>query len=463
MELKRILARDSRSATEKAKALYGSDVLVIATHPVDGQTELIVAVDSAGQEGPPPAAGDTSPAAAARRVEGGDFEAFDIAMQQLRGVAPQLASRPLQLADPPAAVLPVARTLDHSPGPGPQECGANGNSVPMAAHVLANAARDRKSSEVPLGREIVDAVRQEIAVLRQELKLARQLDSWRSGSKLAAPAASIAEALQEIPVPHRLQVMLLDSVKDCPTVGDALQTMEDLLCAALPEQAVPAPDRGIHALCGPSGAGKSLMIARLATAAASRHGAEQIAIIGYNDNRPGAWSQLQVLAAQAGVACFRAGDSATLQLLLDELQSRTLVLIDTPGLDYGSHAQALAGQGREVQLHGVLPADASATSVRQLLQLSGWSSLMLSKVDEGGLPWALLQALMEQALPLSVFAGDVRPGEPVQALSSRRLVQLAVAPLRERSRREPPAHIEIPPSGAKASRSRARSAKAHHG
>ena len=45
MELKRILAKDMRTAQEKATALYGPDVLVISSCQVRGQTEMIVAVD----------------------------------------------------------------------------------------------------------------------------------------------------------------------------------------------------------------------------------------------------------------------------------------------------------------------------------------------------------------------------------------------------------------------------------
>jgi flagellar biosynthesis GTPase FlhF len=45
MELKRILARDSRAANEKAIQLYGQDVLIISSQRLDNQTELIVAVD----------------------------------------------------------------------------------------------------------------------------------------------------------------------------------------------------------------------------------------------------------------------------------------------------------------------------------------------------------------------------------------------------------------------------------
>ena len=45
MELKRILARDLRAATEKAVSLYGTDALVVSHEHVNGQTEVIVAVD----------------------------------------------------------------------------------------------------------------------------------------------------------------------------------------------------------------------------------------------------------------------------------------------------------------------------------------------------------------------------------------------------------------------------------
>jgi flagellar biosynthesis protein FlhF len=52
MELKRILARDTKTANERAIALYGRNVLVISNHTVGGQTELVVAVG-----GQPPANG----------------------------------------------------------------------------------------------------------------------------------------------------------------------------------------------------------------------------------------------------------------------------------------------------------------------------------------------------------------------------------------------------------------------
>ena len=45
MELKRVLAADSRAAKEKAISLYGRDALILSNDRVNGQVELIVAVD----------------------------------------------------------------------------------------------------------------------------------------------------------------------------------------------------------------------------------------------------------------------------------------------------------------------------------------------------------------------------------------------------------------------------------
>ncbi len=70
MELKRILARDTRSAMEQAIQVYGPDVLVISNHQVGGQTELVVAIEVA-MESPEPAATAVAPAASAAQAAAG--------------------------------------------------------------------------------------------------------------------------------------------------------------------------------------------------------------------------------------------------------------------------------------------------------------------------------------------------------------------------------------------------------
>ncbi len=50
MELKRVLAADSRAAKEKAMRLYGRDALILSNDRVNGQVELIVAVDLVAED-----------------------------------------------------------------------------------------------------------------------------------------------------------------------------------------------------------------------------------------------------------------------------------------------------------------------------------------------------------------------------------------------------------------------------
>ena len=45
MELKRVLAADTRSAKDKALNLYGADALILSNEKVNGMVEIIVAVD----------------------------------------------------------------------------------------------------------------------------------------------------------------------------------------------------------------------------------------------------------------------------------------------------------------------------------------------------------------------------------------------------------------------------------
>ena len=121
------------------------------------------------------------------------------------------------------------------------------------------------------------------------------------------------------------------------------------------------------------------MVGRLACAAAQVHGVENQVMVSFADQRPGAWAQMQLLAAQSGVACMRAANSDMLRILLQELEGKT-VWIDTCGTDFCAQAELLQTEHPKVLRHAVLPVDATVTSVQKILQNSAlsWSSLMLS-------------------------------------------------------------------------------------
>jgi flagellar biosynthesis GTPase FlhF len=281
------------------------------------------------------------------------------------------------------------------------------------------------------GREVVDLVRREISALRKEFALGRQVQAWQDGRSWPAAVRPIVDALQEAGMPAGLRALLSDGLQEAPDAPSALATMRDVMEGALTGMPTATIGRGLHAICGPSGAGKTLMVTRLARVAAMHLTPQRVALIAFNDARSGAWSQTRVLAAQAGVNCWRASDVATLRLLVEELRERAVILIDTAGVDPQAQAALLRSADLGIENHLLLPADASIGSVKRLLaEGEEWRSLMVGKVDESQSPWPLLQALSEQRVPVSCMAasGDVQAqARPFQA---HRLLDVAFDRLR---------------------------------
>jgi len=422
MELKRILARDSRSANEKAIQLYGPDVLIISTQRVDQQTELIVAVDVSAApliEDADAAPLSKAPVAAGLESKTVEFTPFSQVFQQASSgnLMPSLAENEV------AAIESDARHHNLAmPSLTP--------TVDMAEPVLPAAQAASVAYEQQRNHEIVDLLRQEMAALRKEFALSRQMQAWQPVSAQHPEIQKLTVAMADAGIPTGMRALLTDVVSQLESLEEAWPVMGTTLMAALEPKAVAVPDKGVHVLCGPTGSGKTSMLGRLAYAAAQTHGAEQQVMISFADQRPGAWSQIQLLAAQAGARCYRAADVSVLRTLLEEFQGHT-VWIDTPGIDFIAIAHQLLQQKQGIALHAVLPVDATVTNVQKIFQNSPipWSSLMLTKMDEAAHPWPLIQGLCDTKLPISaVSEGHTTNSAPVP-LDQHRLLTLALSPV----------------------------------
>ena len=430
MELKRILARDTRAANEKAVAMFGPDVLVISSSKVRGQTELIVAVDL------PPLDAETAVAETFVPTE----KTYALSDQPL--VEETTASFGQVLDDTitrqkrgskttqtgmtegfvPAASLKTQAVKDKA---------ADAAPAPVQAAVIDTVAADKllaaqEERDKQRGREIVDMVREELSVLRREFKLSQQM-AWQ-GAGLSRNLHPLRNALQEAAIPVALRALLIDSIQSFEDIEPAMDEIRRQLCHSMQQTHVAVPDNGIHVLAGPSGAGKSLMVARMAQQASVSLGSEQVAVISFSDQRAGAWNQTQLLSAQSGVDCFRATNITMLKLLLEEHGQRKCIVIDTPGVQMAERVAEIAAIAQTAQFHLVMPADASQSLLRRLLSTPQiqWQSLMVSKLDEATQPWSLIQVLTEGHVGVSSFSRGERIADWGKQLQIEELVGLAL-------------------------------------
>ena len=417
MELKRILARDTRSAMEQAIQTYGPDVLVISNHQVGGQTELVVAI-----EVPELAIAEvTEPVVSTDLLINPPASSF---RQSLEAASQPQAPTPAQTPVQAPAQVQV------SSQPAPQQPAAPVDAAAVAASAAApNHSAEQDARDYLRSREIVDLVRDEIAALRREFRMRQQTSAWQSNMNFAPALAPLVQALQDASMPGALRALLLDCVGACADTEQALQALRAQLIHHLQRPQAPLPLQGLHLLAGPSGAGKTLMTARLAQLAAQSD-SQQVAIISYQDARAGAWSQTQMLAAQLGVDAFRASDAQNLRLLVNELSNRKLVLIDTAGVQMNEQVTQILSQAPACQAHAVLPADASSATLERVLgQGLPFQSLLLTKVDEASSAWPLLQFLGDNGLAISGASHGARLSDLTPAFPIEQLVDFALAPL----------------------------------
>lgn len=387
MELKRILAHDTKSATDKAMALYGRNVLVISNHTVGGQTELVVAIDI--EESPEPVA-VSKPSEAAT-----DFKRhFAQAQTQPKG--------PAQAAKAPA------------PGP----------ALPLVQ-------RKAPTGEDFASREMMDLIREELAALRREFQQTQQAPAWNHSQQMSPEVEELIASFTRAGMPGGLRTLLLDTVKDMRSEHEALMAVRSQLEQVSHRPSMELPQTGIHLVAGPSGSGKTTMVVRLAREAAAQQAAAKVAIISYRDERVGAWAQTQALANQAGIECFRADSGAALSALLAQLAGRSLILIDTCGTHMPERVMEIQAVCPTCSTHALVAADASTATLRRALRSSGirWNSLMVSKLDESVQPWPLVEFLCDNFLPLSAASDGAQLGALRRDLSAASLVEMALAQL----------------------------------
>ena len=395
MELQRVLAHDTRKAMEKVYELYGEDAMVVSNSRTHNQTELVVAIDLATQA---MAALSETPVTnpSPRREALGEMPNFDSVLEShvfggQKVAGDQKALRSDRVSQPDGnQIPPFDRGIEINPD--------FSNVTSMEQDDTANLR----------AREIVDMVKQELASMRKEFKLSQQVDAWSGTLAVSDEMRPLIDAFNETGMPVGLRAMLTDIINNHTDMISALTEIASFIGDGIKHVNLLDNMSGVHFIAGASGAGKSLMAGRLCKQMAVQYGDQEVAMISYNDTRFGAWNQSQLIGTQAGVETFRANNIEMLGQLLSELESRKVIIIDTPGVDLTNNIETLSKLLPQAKKHLVIAADASEASLkRHLLNPDfDWDSVMLSRLETQVYPWPVISALMSSDMSLSVAAAE---------------------------------------------------------
>lgn len=379
MELQRILAKDSRSAMEQVHNTFGKDALVVSNKRARNKTELIVAVDLKA---------DLEHALDDMQLEG----------EHIKEPTSEVCEEFNQVME--------SKIFKTSP-----DFFANENTPPSflsdsSSDVMDDNRADDKRDQLH-AREIVDLVKQELAVMRRELTLSDRLSSV--GGEITNEAMQpFADALSYSGLSISLQVMVADLINQSRETEDAIGTISTILGNNISNVNILDDMQDVHVLSGRSGSGKTVTCARLARQKALEYGENAVAVISFKDSRFGAWSQIQILCSQAGVDTFRAKNNDELKNILEELSDRRLVIIDTSGSDAASSIKSLSNLLPEASYHLVLPADSSEGGVRSSISASQdvWESIIITRLDGDVQPWPIINVLVDQDIPVSLITNS---------------------------------------------------------
>ena len=391
MELQRVLAKDTRSAMKEIQTLYGDDALVVSNNKSRGRTEIIVAVDLASSSDEESRELHHSAQHKINIRESATEQSFSDVMEEKIFNCPTI-SPPTPLITP-ENVLP-----EHSHSKQPE----------VEQHL-----------DYVRSRELLELVKHEFASIREEVRISQRLIRNDALSNLNSQSKKIIEGLNVTGMPLPMRALVSDMISEHRDQETLMETLSKTIGASIKDTGLLSSVSGIHVIAGPVGAGKTTMASRIARRKVLDTGSQNVAIISFNDSRVGAWDQSQLLGLQTGVNVFSAQTPEMLVHMTEQLRSRKLIIIDTPGTDLEAQLPLLQAALPDANAHLLLPADASQALTNQYLNMNSrpWDSVMLSRLEEGVYPWSVSNSLMNVDIPLSIASNNSSAMKPAQTIT----------------------------------------------
>ncbi|WP_372956287.1 flagellar biosynthesis protein FlhF [Marinobacter sp.] len=294
----------------------------------------------------------------------------------------------------------------------------------------------------------------ELAAMRRELDSLRAMISEQGSARRSAPLAGLqadpqetldavrkrlAERLEEFGLSGTLAASLARQSGRGKLEDNWKRALRTLAAGLKTGGGDWATRGGIYALVGPTGSGKTTTIGKIAAQYVLEHGADSLALVTTDRYRVAAHEQLFVFGRILNVPVRVVDDSHSLDEVLDELEDRHLVLIDTAGLsgaDPGCQEQLseLASSRHRVSPHLVVPATSQSRIMKSMwhcYKMAGLAGCIMTKLDEALTLGEVLGFALETALPVAWITDGQKIPQDLHPANAASLVRLGVERLRD--------------------------------
>ena len=431
MKVKRFFAATMSTALKQVREAMGDDAVILSSRRIDGGVEIVTALDYDENM-----ARQKLGEVAAEATSGGRLA--ELQAEQHRRLQEELDRSRHRI-----------REL-RSRGNGYElRQGGESTDLRLDADDLPPVPEPRQESDA---RPTAPEASGELADMRRELDSLRAMISERAPANQAgdAPVTGADEALDA--VRKRLGERLEEFGLSAPLAASLARQggrgkLEDNWKRALRTLAAGlktgngewASRGGIYALVGPTGSGKTTTIGKIAAQYVLEHGADSLALVTTDRYRVAAHEQLFVFGRILNVPVRVVDDTHSLDAVLDELEGRHLVLIDTAGLsgaDPGcqEQLQELAQSRHPVRSHLVVPATSQPRIMKSMwhcYKMAALAGCIMTKLDEALTLGEVLGFALETALPVAWVTDGQKIPQDLHPANAASLVRLGVERLRD--------------------------------
>ncbi|MET3051330.1 flagellar biosynthesis protein FlhF [Pseudomonas alkylphenolica] len=407
MQVKRFFAADMRQAMKLVRDELGADAAIIGNRRIAGGVELTAALDY-------------KLSALAPRVPNVELE-DELRKTQSRIVTAQAelssrsesedGNRQLFAGLPLTASEPLVETPVEAPV----------TPAPAAA---------------PVDPRLFDAMRSELTGLRELLEVQLGSLAWSQLQGNQPQKANLWRRLQRIGLSGPLAHELLEQISGIEEPRHAWRMLLAHLARRIDVPEVePIEEGGVIAMVGPAGMGKTTTLAKLAARYVLKYGAQNLALVSMDSFRIGAQEQLKTLGRILNVSVTHVDPGQSLAQALEPLLRKSVVLIDTAGLQASDPAlrmqlETLAGRGIASKNYLVL----ATTSQKQVLTAAyhsykrcGLAGCILTKLDETASLGEVLSLAISHELPVAYLTDGPRIPDDLHLPRRHQLVSRAVS------------------------------------